>query len=138
MIGSSCEHIWLIPPAALERDNWRKKYRIKCRKCSSAKTVEGAYAQRMVTAKDEQSEVAAPKPSPSSKRDPVEHDYCKKQQGWQGEYLFADGLIASGDEDVMESDTIILSNSRRYVVRKFVVPRAKGYCWIAEVERTIL
>ena len=141
MIGDDCQHVWLVPPAAFERGSWHKKYRIKCKKCDKAQTVDGSYAQRNLAVREEEPQVA-PEPKPS-KRTPVEHDYCKKQQGWEGEYLFVEGisvppLIASGDEDVRQGDTVILSKSRRYVVRKFVVPRAVGYCWIAEVERTIL
>jgi hypothetical protein len=137
MIGDGCQHVWLVPPAAFERGHWHKKYRIKCKKCEKTQTVDGSYAQRNLAMRTEEPEVA-PKPT-KSKRTPVEHDVSDKIEGWQGEYLLVDGnVMAAGFEDVKEGDTLVLPKGVRYVVRKFVVPRAKGYAWIAEIERTLL
>lgn len=139
-----CEHVWLIPPAALERANWRKKYRIKCKHCGETQTVWGESAQRMVLAKKkEEPKVVAPKPKPPGRRTPVEHDFSEKKQGWGGEYLFGErkngtALLAAGVEGVEPGDTILLPGATRYVVKKINVPRDKKHSWVAEIERTLL
>ena len=139
-----CEHIWLIPPAALERANWRKKYRIKCKDCSETRTVWGEFAQRMVFAKNEKAEVTAPKPKPKPATSaPVEHDFSDRKQGWGGEYIFGEpengpAVLAAHFVEVKEGDTILLSKGQRYIVRKVVVPRGEHSSWVAEVERTLI
>ena len=150
MIDLVCEHVWLIPPAAIERDNWRKQYRIKCRECSLARTVWGEFAQRMALAVEEKTEVATPKPKAkprieveSSTYVPSDHDFRCRKQGWGCEYLFGDNkdgtaILAAHFVKVKEGDTIILPQEKRYVVRKIVMPWGKDQSWIAEVERILL
>ena len=139
-----CEHVWLIPPAALECANWRKKYRIKCKHCGETRTVWGESAQRIVLAKKKaKPQVVAPKPKPPGRRTPVEHDFSDKKQGWGGEYLFGEGaggtaLLASGSEGVEPGDTILLTKGTRYVVKRIAVPSDGENSWVAEMERTLL
>ncbi len=140
------EHVWLIPPAALERAHWRKKYRIKCKECSETQIVWGEFAQRMVLAKNERAEVATPKPKPKPKpttSKPVEHDFSDRKQGWGGEYLFGEPksgptILAAHFVEVKKGDTVLLPKGQRYVVRKVVVPWGKDQSWIAEVERVLV
>ena len=144
MLDAPCDHVWLIPPAALENANWRKKYRICCEGCDTKKVVVGEFAQRMVLAKSREAEVIAPKPKPEPVSEaPTEHDFKGRKEGWGGEYLFSDkgggpAVIAAHFVKVKEGDTILLSRGRRYVVRKVVVPWGEDQSWFVEAERVLV